>query len=170
MVLSSTAHSIATKQFTGVYTDRLNKVSWSERQGIFSNGCVDSNGNYDPKKCTLETDAASRHQVEVESSRAATVCRDIGARLPTKIEFESLIRNFDHAEASFGPYLTYRGQGEMRNALDDRHTDPFDLLWTSSVDPKSPERAFVFSGYNYGHVGHTLYRHSYDSVRCVVGP
>lgn len=85
-------------RFAPVYTDSSNNLFWTKAlPGTFSNGCIDVNGKYDGRKCTLETDANGvpifvdgAWTVKVDDSDAARACRDIGARLPTKKEIESI--------------------------------------------------------------------------------
>lgn len=109
---------------------------------MYRNGCVDSTGTYDGSKCTYENGSDGFRQVKVADSDAAKACSEIGARLPTKPEFESLIRRFDYTEHAYGPELTHKGVTEMQNIFGDM----WNAFWSSSVDATSGDYANFFNG------------------------
>ncbi|MNJ91380.1 hypothetical protein D3C87_90310 [compost metagenome] len=151
-------------QFLTAYVDQSG-LSWSVAlQGRFSNGCADAIGRYSESKCTFEIDANKNLQVKVDDSMAAKSCREIGARLPTKTEIESLIRNFDHTEMSSGPKLTELGRSDMQAKFSD---DIHSWIWSSSVWSFSHDRAYIFSG-DDGAIFFGVRQLKYDNaVRCV---
>lgn len=181
---SSSAIAQDATKFVAVYTDKLNGLSWSKAlPDHYSNGCVASSGQYSSSKCTYDNVASGNRQVRVEDSEAAKACRNIGARLPTKEEFESLIRNFDYSEEhrSF-PQLTNKGNADMQAIFGDMDN----YFWSSSVPhynsnftaPKVQNHgnAFIFgsvAGYGdadggRGSVG-LFTRNQEITVRCVSG-
>ena len=160
-----------------VYTDTGNSLSWTSALPgpRYKNGCLDVNGHDDATKCTYDVGVDGTHQVRVEDSAAAKACRDlrdsagnlVGARLPTKAEYESLIRNMgqegvDFINGVYGPYLTVTGQARMVEIF----RDTPDWFWTSTVLPVYSENAVAFSR---RHVVYALYRGSGVGVRCVLG-
>lgn len=150
--------------FESVYTDSSNGLSWSKKlPGTYSNGSPNICGNYE-LGCPFETDASGNRYVVVETSDAAKACRDIGGRLPTKQELESLMRNFDYIEAQYGPQLTKKGIADMQAIFGEM------VFWSSSVHPRYNNIAFDFGGlHDYlGGIG-LAYRSYKQSVRCVAG-
>ncbi len=89
-------------------------------------------------------------------------CKEAGARLPTKEEFEQLAKylgkNTTHL---YSPYLSDR----KTNLLPGLSHHGF---WSSSVKPDSSDYAVRFDGF-YGEI-HYNYRLVVFSVRCVNGP
>ncbi len=154
------AKEVQASKFITVYTDKLNGLSWSKAlPGTYSNGCA-SNSAYDPLKCTFDVVGGSR-QVRVEDSEAAKACREIGARLPTKEEFESLIRNFDIKQYSLG--LTDNGVAQMQVIFGDMNN----WFWSASVSSSIPDFAFAFDGgLGNGGIGYGS-RYENGAVRCV---
>ena len=118
-------------QFAPVYKDSINKLSWSKMlPGDYSNGSVGANGRLDDSKNTFEKGPDGNLRVKVEDSNAAKACRNVGGRLPTTSEYESLVRNFDHFEARFGPEFTDKGIRDMRAVFGETAGH---WAWTSSV-------------------------------------
>jgi len=153
-------------QFESVYTDNSNKVSWGKTvSNIYTNGCADANGQQNNFYCTFDTLADGSHQVKVEDSYAAKACSEIGARLPTKQEIDSLVRNFDHTEESQGPKLTAKAHADIEKVL--RHIDG-QLFWSSSVYTNNSELAYIYDGTFGGVYKYGGYRKFPIEVRCVV--
>ena len=142
------------------FIDPNNGVSWGKPLSVGgSNGCANSSHDFDPKKCTVELDANSApilidgyKQVRVSDSNAATLCLGIGARLPTAMEYLSLIRSIGELNAEYiqlttgNPHLTGKGLRALMTLfeLDSKLNS---LFWTSSISSYFGERAFVFDGY-----------------------
>lgn len=171
LVLSLVAWSGANAgQFRSVYTDNINKLSWSKAlPGEYSNGCVNSDGRWDSSKCTLENGANGTLEVKLEDSNAAKACRNIGARLPTEREYDSLIQNFPHTKkqcfwdaAKTCSRLTPQGIEYMQSVFGDMNN----LFWSSSVDSKNPLVAFDFDG-REGDIYYAYRNINYKAVRCV---
>jgi hypothetical protein len=137
-------------QFVPVYTDTSNNLSWSKAfTGHYSNGCLYEGKYYYPMTCTeVESGPNGDLQVKVDDSAAAQACKAIGARLPTQLEFESLIRNFDHTENSYGPRLTDNGMKAMQSIFGDM----LGWFWSSTVsDITGNYYAYALNGFNgYG--------------------
>ena len=164
MAASTVATEASVFQFEVAYTDQSG-LSWStEIPGLYTNGCVDAYGYFDRGKCSFETGSDGSLQVKVDDSNAAKACRDIGARLPTKSEFESLIRDFGHTEEFNGLRLTEAGRTDMHIKFGDGMINWF---WSSSVSSIGPDNAFDLNG-NNGDVSNDD-RTNYFSVRCVSG-
>jgi hypothetical protein len=158
--LSAVVHA-GNISFEPIYTDAANRLQWGKMlTGTYSNGCAGANGLYDYGKCTVEKGADGNLQVKVADSNAAKACRDMGARLPTKPEFESLIRQFDHFEKSDGPGLTESGVAGVKKVFGERLAS-----WSSSA---TPYNAYYFE---FGVIWLSQYRYDPSGkVRCVVGP
>ena len=149
--------------FVAVYTDPSNGLKWSKAlPSFYTNGCIGFGGKYDASECTSVMVAGGGLQVKVEDSDAARACRLIGAMLPTKEEYESLIRNFDKTEESHGPKLTAKGKSDM-NAI---FGDGGYIFWSASVSENFPEVAFKFDS-DFGAVGIGLRYLGGSTVRCV---
>lgn len=88
-------------------------------------------------------------------------CKDGGARLPTKEEFEQLAKYLGKGTANgYNPYLA-DGKTDLLPGLSGH------WFWSSSVSPNGTDNAFSFNGYN----GLVYYgsRSSSYAVRCVAG-
>lgn len=162
----SSGKNISAGLFQTVYIDHSNSLSWSKMlSGTYSNGCEADNGsNFDSNKCTFEIGKDGSQQVKVDDSNAAKACKAVGGRLPTKPEYESLIRKFNHSEENYGPGLTVKGMAEIQGVFRDMNH----WFWTSSVGPH-PMGASVFDGDGgQGVVGPPkTYREARLAVRCV---
>lgn len=122
--------------FVEVYRDTLNGLSWSSAPyATMTNGCATSANHEDNNLCTL-VELDEQLYIKPKDSEAARYCSSMGARLPTKVEFESLIRNFEFTEEKKGPQLTSKGRDDMKAIFND--TDGlgefYDLgFWSSFV-------------------------------------
>ena len=139
------------------FIDPNNGVSWGNLLSTGSNGCTNSSYDFDPKKCNVELNVIGApvlidgyKQVRVSDSNAATFCQRIGARLPTVMEYLSLIRsmgelNIEYIQHTTGnPHLTGKGLSKLQSILGSKLNS---LFWTSSISSYLGERAFVFDGY-----------------------
>lgn len=144
--------------FTAVYVDKFNGLKWGNRlPGHYSNGAR-TRGAFDAKKCTYVENYIGA-TVKVEDSEAAMACKSIGARLPTKEEYFSLIENFRHEYVGSSPALTGVGRKQMADVFQDISlvdegikTDR-QWFWTSSTIANNPCYGYEFSVY-YGAVDH----------------
>lgn len=155
----STQVKIQSGAFVAVYTDSKNNLAWSKAlPGTYTNGCLDAHGKYDANKCTWPG-------IGLDSA-AGKACKEIGASLPTKFQYESLIRSFGHHFDSVQnvPFLTEKGQAQMQAVFGDMPN----YFWTSSVYSMSyPQVAFFF----HSPLGHALLDRVRDNelaVRCVL--
>lgn len=167
--------------FEKVYTDKSNGLSWSKAlPGFYYNGFYDDEGNFAVVgKCEVFSNGDCA--IKTDTSDAAKACQNIGGKLPTKLEWESLIKNFDHAETTFRqePTITLTAKGiENMQAIfgdmaslkfvidDDIYLIPVNF-WSSSAGPWNSDHAYVFSGkvgsifFFDRRVGH------HETVRCV---
>jgi hypothetical protein len=96
------------------------------------------------------------HVVErkMNHDQAVAYCRDQGARLPTKEEYEALGRAMGRDE---------RGKGYQRNLIPEME----DRWFWSSLYGLGDDFAYYFYG-NFGSVGYVFRNGIYGSVRCVV--
>lgn len=93
-------------------------------------------------------------------------CKDVGARLPTKEEFEQLAKYLGNGTAQgYSPYLA-DGKTDFLPGLTSYSNYTF---WSSSVYPTHGLFAFVFHGYTGDASSHYYRDFSYKSVRCVAG-
>jgi hypothetical protein len=150
-----------------VHIDNFKKLAWSKAlPGRYTNGCVNAHGNFDYSKCVVEKGSDGRLQVKVEYSAAAHACKSLGARLPTELEFNSLIRNFDHIETTSMPRLTSKGIEEMQLVFGDMN-EKNNWFWTSSVTSYDNVDGILFST-NIGSIsGQLVPRGTNLAVRCV---
>lgn len=160
--------------FHTAYTDRYNNLFWSRAlPGMYRNGCQLGEGFFHVlSKCNVEAGPYQSILVKADESDAANACKAIGARLPTRAEFLSLIVNFDHTDYPQlgGPILTERGGAAMGDVFGDMAGVPKRQgFWTSTVLRKDSDRAYVFSA-STGDVSDPIPRYKFDRVRCVVSP
>jgi hypothetical protein len=108
--------------FNPVFVDNTG-LKWSGKlsQG-YTNGCVGSNGDYNGN--------CSWYIEEEADSEAQKACLLINGRLPTKTEYENLMKNFEYINYNEKVRLTKDGLNDMRDALYDM--DEFDFYWTST--------------------------------------
>lgn len=167
--VSAHAQESEDPQFTAVYTDSSNRLSWSRKiPGTYTNGCVVPNDRYRREYfCGFEIIPGTGPQIKVDGSAAAKVCRDMGARLPTKSEYESLIRNFEHVRESNRYLLTPKGVADMQKVFGD--TDQQTWFWTSSLNPSDDGYSLAYT-FNGGFLQMEFRSKSSGSVRCVVSP
>jgi hypothetical protein len=169
----SSGKNVSVGLFQTVYIDHhyYSNLSWGKMlSGTYSNGC-EADGKFDSNKCTFEIREDGSRQVRVDDSNAAKACKAVGGRLPTKPEYESLIRNFNHSEENYGPALTVKGMAEMKGSFRDMNR----WFWTSSVGLHPCQvthlcmGASVFDGNGgQGVVGPpTVGREATFAVRCV---
>ena len=167
-LLGERAHA---EQFVSLYTDSGKKLYWSKKlPGTYSNGCANAEVQFDISKCTYEIGSDGNNQVKVADSNAAKACREIGGRLPTKSELESLIKYFDHISTYDGPVLTEKGMADMQSVFGDmgKWGDDNDTLFlSSSVYPYNPRGAYALNS-NVGGLEVTS-RYKPNAVRCIVG-
>lgn len=149
-------------------------LAWSkEVNNLYSNGCADKEEGKDISQCTLEKneqgdlvlDSEGNPKVDIKTSLAAQACQRIGGRLPTKPEWESLIRNFDHTEEFAGPRLTESGRASMQAQFGDMDN----WFFTSSVVSSNPEIAYIFYFFTDGLIAHQSRDFGAGAVRCVSG-
>lgn len=165
LVLSSFCTSAAKADFPIALTDPSGKLVWSvELPTIYTNGCVNGQGDYDENQCSEAIRSA-------EDSEAQAACLSIGGRLPTREEFIALLQYFEHEDGQygFGPILTDKGLNDLRESFKDKKVGNY---WTSTIyhgNKKRSGQAYAFYGeglikavdyINYG-------RASALSVRCV---
>ncbi|MBK9322953.1 MAG: hypothetical protein IPM97_08420 [Bdellovibrionaceae bacterium] len=160
-------------KFVPVYRDKKNNLSWSASlPGYYTNGCVNRHGDFDRAKCTFQAMADGTYQVKIDDSNAAKNCQIIGARLPTKFEYESLMRDFEYTELGNGELvLTNKGDDDMQAIF--RETDEYAYFWTSTPGT-TQTLAFFFSRgvwHNTGRSEGSILEHlryvNGISVRCV---
>lgn len=118
----------------------------------FTNGCVRLN---EQRQAILDSDnfaftdysrctSTSDRKVVVADSEAATACEKIGGRLPTKTEFETLIRSYEYIGKNGWPHLPTTKEALSR----DFGEDIFQPFWSSSPVSGYPDYAFYFNGYD----------------------
>lgn len=174
-VQSLTAGSVP--QFVAVYTDPSNKLAWSAGSVLqMGNGCENHEGYFDISQCSVSVNASGKRMVDPNDSNAAKECQKVGARLPTREEYKSLVKQFDHIPeghecnpmlgAGKGPCLTSLGIQAMNAIFKDMGESAEDrFFWTASVSATSDEAAIAFSG-NLP-VDYLSSREDNLSVRCV---
>jgi len=164
---------LTASQFTSVYMDSKNGLLWSKAlPGTYTNGCVNSSGEYSYRNCTFETNRDGSPklvddgigEIKISDSLAAQACDKVGGRLPTKSEIESLIRNFDSIEGTRGPRLTLKGRIEMQAKFGENMAKWF---WSASFNSSNPATAYYFDGTS-GVVGEEFRKYPH-AVRCVLG-
>lgn len=90
-------------------------------------------------------------------------CKDGGARLPTREEFEQLAKYLGKGTArGYSPYLA-DGKTDLLPGLSNH------WFWSSSVYPNLSDYAFYFYGYSGGVYYANRSYYPYDAVRCVAG-
>ncbi len=103
---------------------------------------------------------ATKHMNEYDAKR---YCESIGARLPTKVEFEQLARYLGQGTAEgYDPYLA-DGKTEILPGLADR------WFWSASVVSYNRSFAWYFYGGFSHYVGYNDFYRNFHSiaVRCV---
>ena len=155
--------------FETVFIDRSINLAWSSAiSGTYSNGCTNEADYYSKSKCSVTKTAEAAVQVSVDDSAAARACRNFGARLPTRQEYESLMKNFDLLPSRYlstSPFLSEKGVRDMQSVFKD--TD--NLFWTSSINSEDDfNNAFVFEvTREAGHAVRFQGRSHRFAVRCV---
>lgn len=167
IAFAETNDKSASGQFEQVLRDNTNKLAWSKAlPGAYTNGCLNAHGILDYSKCVFEKGSDGRFRIKVEFSAAAQACTSVGARLPTELEFHSLIRNFDHIETTAMPRLTRRGIQDMQLVFGDMNNEENSWFWTSSAS-YDVTSGILFNG-NSGLISAQLVpRFSNYAVRCV---
>lgn len=172
---SLSAQSEESGLFFAVYTDPSTGLEWtSQIPGRYSNGCVDSAGEPDHSKCSYMTLTNGDQEIAPQDSNAALACQQLGGRLPTLLEFHSLIRNFDHTEFPTTPSLTLTGRAQMQAVFKDMEEDTFVHFWTSTISAKAVQtviKAKISVAWDFtpfiGRMGTAYRANSAWAVRCV---
>ena len=147
------------------------KIGWTSKiSGNLSNGCRDQNEVWVEEKCSKKTASEGNSQIIVEDSNAALACQKIGARLPTLVEFQSLIEKFDHIVnetenrgSEKGPSLTLKGIQEMNSVFGDMKNN---ILWTSTMYKDSNAYVYYFET-RAGYIGRRERLDFDGTARCV---
>lgn len=114
-------------KFVSVFTDPANDVSWSKAlPSRYSNGCVNQNGYFYIYLCRQNENFVNGfstpvlvngyYEVDLLRSDADRACYAIGASLPTKRDYQSLVRQFDHDDRG---RLTSAGVAAMQDVFSD---------------------------------------------------
>lgn len=162
------------------WTKALQKAKYPHDFIWLYNGCVDSEGHYQSSKCTMKRGPDGKFQVVVEDSDAALACKQVGARLPTKQEYESLMLNFEH-DTQYRIRLTYKGIKQLMGIFKDVYVNEFDgaisgYFATSTIFNGERDWAYSFDqgqdgvyDPRYGKIDINL-RYYPSYVRCVKDP
>ncbi|RYZ68006.1 MAG: hypothetical protein EOP05_16980 [Proteobacteria bacterium] len=141
------------KAGTVLFKDK-NGVTWlASFPDQYSNGCYDQKAQYSRAACSLPIE---------KSSPAESACYKIGALLPTKEDYENLIKSFDHESE---PRLTEKGVQQIKSAFGADYTD--DWYWTSTLSKRDAEKAHFFSFSTLGLENSQDYRYIKHAVRCI---
>lgn len=138
-------------QFTPILTDKKTGLIWGKTiPGKFTNGCMERNADGKITESGCRIRMSSKKEKLVANSAAITACENLGARLPSQFEFESLIRNFDHTDIPSDPKylpndlrLTEKGVEQMRAAFGDLDKPIWAQYWASTAIE-------IFEGKYYG--------------------
>lgn len=98
---------------------------------------------------------------------AVKACKDIGARLPTREEFQSLRKYLGRDSAKGYSPLTVDGRMDVLPGLGDGWLKHW--FWSSSLYAPDHYYAYGFDGTN-GEIEYDSSTYSYSAVRCVSGP
>lgn len=158
VIFSATALSVfgcaaIPKAGTVLFKDKSGATWLASFPDKYSNGCYDQKAQYSRAACSLPIE---------KSSPAESACYKIGARLPTKEDYENLIRSYDHDAE---PSLTKKGVQQLKQAFGADDTDG--LYWTATLTRQDEERAHTFSFSTLGLATSQDYRYIKHEVRCL---
>ena len=131
----------SSEKFVVAFIDKSARLEWSRALNYeYKNGC----GNF-------ENDGVFTCSADQSSSEASIACRNIGARLPTKAEYISMILNFDH-RYSHDHHLevTKIGAEKMDSVFQDGKNLGNYIFWSSDLmDPREGDEANWSSAYAF---------------------
>lgn len=124
------------EKFEPVYTDNSLKLKWGRPLVYsYSNGCRSSedgmyNGWPEYEFCTYYQSSKDSYLDDSANSCVEQACNRIGSRLPTREEYISLLKNFEHQGNDSNIRLTQKGLAQMNKAFGKLRGG---FYWTSTL-------------------------------------